>query len=172
MPRKKNSICQSCAAHSLEEAQAKPCWVSKTCRAKRSYYKHRPQNLSKKRTRQRAARAISIESAMQAGGVSEVEVVDFPLLGHAEPPEVAMVFYRDRADGPIHALEFCVTDKGKTVKKVKPKHLKGVPQRQLRAHIKQVLALLKTEFGDELIVSEARQPTKLCPICNQEHPHD
>lgn len=168
MPRKKNSICQSCAALSLEEAQAKLCWVSKTCRAKRSYYKHRPQNLSKKRTRQRAARASGTGAGVEPG----VEVVDFPLLGHAEPPEVAMVFYRDRADGPIHALEFCVTDKGQVVKRVKPKHLKGVPQRQLRAHIKQVISLLKAEFGEELIVSEERQPVALCPLCNQGHQHD
>lgn len=174
MPRKKNSLCQSCAAQSLEEAQAMPCWVSKTCRAKRSYYKHRPQNLSKKRTRQRAAAAEARAGDPGAEGNSSaaVEVVDFPLLGHTEPPEVAMVFYRDRADGPIHAISFCVTDKGKTVKKVMPKHLKGVPQRQLRAHIKQVIALLKAEFGEELLVTEARQPVKLCPICNQEHPHD
>lgn len=96
---------------------------------------------------------------------AKVEVVDFPLLGHSEPPEVSMVFYRDRADGPIHAIEFCVTENGQLVKRVKPKHLKGVPQRQLRAHIKQVIGLLKAEFGDELLVSEARQPVKMCPLC-------
>lgn len=82
-----------------------------------------------------------------------------------------MVFFRDRADGPIHALAFHVTDKGEIVKKVKPKHLRGVPQQQLRAHIKQVIGLLKAEFGDELLVKEARQPTNLCPIC-LEHEHE
>lgn len=92
-------------------------------------------------------------------------MVDFPLLGQSESPEVSMVFYRDRADGPIHALEFCVTDKGELIKRVKPKHLKGVPQRQLRNHIRQVIALLKAEFGEELLVSEARQPVMLCPLC-------
>jgi len=51
------------------------------------------------------------------------------------------------------------------VKKVMPKRLKGVPQRQLRSHIKQVIGLLKAEFGDELLVSEARQPIALCPLC-------
>jgi len=96
-----------------------------------------------------------------------VEVVEFPLLGHSEPPEVSMIFYRDRADGPIHAIEFCVTRNGVLMKKVKPKHLKGVPQRQLRSHIKQVIGLLKAEFGDELLVSEARQPTKMCPLCQK-----
>ena len=153
MPRKKNAQCQSCAAQSIDIAKEKPCWVSKTCRARRSYYKHRPANIAKKRTKQRSDR---------------VEEVDFPLLGYTEPPELAMVFYRDRSDGPIHAIEFCVTDNGEVVKRVKPKHLKGVPQRQLRSHIKQVIALLKTEFGDELIVTEVRQPVKLCPLCSQE----
>ena len=78
-----------------------------------------------------------------------------------------MVFYRDRADGPIHAIEFCVTSNGKLVKRVKPKHLKGVPQRQLRSHIKQVIGVLKAQFGDELLVSEARQPVKMCPLCQK-----
>ena len=163
MPRKKNLICQRCAAESIDIAKEKPCWVGKTCRARRSYYKHRAQNLSKKRTRQRTARVQ--ERLADGQQAHEVEVVDFPLLGYAEPPEVSMVFYRDRADGPIHAIEFCVTDKGELVKKIKPKHLKGVPQRQLRAHIKQVIALLKAEFGEDLLVSEARQPVKLCPLC-------
>lgn len=64
------------------------------------------------------------------------EEVDFSLLAYSEPPDVTRVFYRDRADGPIHATDFCVTENGKTVKKVKPKHLRGVPQRQLRgAHL-------------------------------------
>lgn len=166
MPRKKNTLCQSCAAQSIDFAQAQPCWSSKTCRARRSYYKHRAQNLSKKRTKQRAQRAAAqgTERAVE-GEQAQVVVVEFPLLGHAEPPEVSMIFYRDRADGPIHALEFCVTDNGELVKQVKPKHLKGVPQRQLRSHIKQVIGLLKAEFGDELLVSEARQPVALCPIC-------
>ena len=157
MPRKKNTQCQRCAAQSIDFAKAQPCWVSKTCRARRSYYKHRPQNIAKKRTRQRCDR---------------VQEVDFPLLGYTEPPEVAMVFYRDRADGPIHAIEFCVTENGAVVKKVKPKHLKGVPQRQLRAHIKQVIGLLKVEFGEELIVREARQPVRLCPLCALENQHE
>ena len=153
MPRKKNAQCQSCAAQSIDIAKEKPCWRDKTCRARRSYYKHRPANIAKKRTKQRTAR---------------VEEVDFPLLGYTEPPEVAMVFYRNRADGPIHAIAFYVTDNGQVVKRIKPKHLKNVPQRQLRAHIKQVIALLKTEFGDDLLVTEVRQPTKLCPLCSLE----
>ncbi|NJM97790.1 MAG: hypothetical protein HC800_12100 [Phormidesmis sp. RL_2_1] len=68
----------------------------------------------------------------------------------------------------MHAIEFWVTEHGAVVKRVKPKHLKGVPQRQLRSHIKQVIALLQAEFGDALLVSEARQPVAMCPICAQE----
>lgn len=157
MPRKKNSLCQRCAAQSIDIAKAQPCWVSKTCRARRSYYKHRPANIAKKRSKQRRDRG---------------QEVDLPLLGYTEPAEVQMVFYRDRSDGPIHAIEFWVTDKGEVVKKVKPKHLKGVPQRQLRGHIKQVISVLKAEFGDDLLVSETRQPTRLCPLCAAEKAHE
>lgn len=34
--------------------------------------------------------------------------------------------------------------------------------------IKQVIGVLKAEFGDELLVSEARQPTKMCPLCAED----
>ena len=50
-----------------------------------------------------------------------------------------MTFFRDRADGPIHAISFSVVDDGVTVASVKAIHLKGVPQAKLRKHIKNVL---------------------------------
>ncbi|MGB3292594.1 MAG: hypothetical protein WBB01_06400 [Phormidesmis sp.] len=150
MPRAKNRQCQHCAAQSIDFAKAQPCWSSKTCRAKRSYYKHRPTNLAKKRTQQRSQR---------------VNELDIPLYGHEPVPEVIMTFYRDRADGPIHAVEFSVIEKGKAIAHVKAIHLKGVPQSQLRSHIKNVLGLLNAQFGAELPVSKGRHPAKLCPLC-------
>lgn len=79
-----------------------------------------------------------------------------------------MTFYRDRADGPIHALEFAVIDQGETVANVNAIHLKGVPQAKLRSHIKSVLAILNAQFGPDLNVSQSRQPASLCPLCLQE----
>ncbi|PZO46105.1 MAG: hypothetical protein DCF15_20780 [Phormidesmis priestleyi] len=79
-----------------------------------------------------------------------------------------MTFYRDRADGPIHAVEFAVIDNGETVAEVKPIHLKDVPQAKLRSHIKNVLGILNAQFGSDLNVSQSRQPPSLCPICLQE----
>ena len=166
MPRKTNPLCQACAGQSIDAAKEKPCWVDKTCRARRSYYKHRAANLSKKRTRQRAAKHKEASADMGLG--RRAEVVDYPIVGHREPAEATMVFYRNRADSRIHALEFCITEQGKLVKRVKAKHLKSVTQTELRQHIKQVIALLKVEFSEDLIIREARQPVSLCPICMSE----
>lgn len=76
-----------------------------------------------------------------------------------------MTFYRDRADGPIHAVEFSVIEAGKAIAHVKAIHLKGVPQAKLRSHIKNVLGVLNAQFGAELPVSKDRQPSPLCPLC-------
>ena len=83
-----------------------------------------------------------------------------------------MTFYRDRADGPIHALEFAVLDQGQAISSVKPIHLKGVPQAKLRSHIKNVLGVLNAQFGQELAVSQGRQPVAMCPLCQQEDNND
>ena len=83
-----------------------------------------------------------------------------------------MTFYRDRADGPIHAVEFAVIEEGQAISTVKPVHLKGVPQTQLRRHIKQTLAILNAQFGSEMSVSKDRLPVKLCPLCLEKEAED
>ena len=76
-----------------------------------------------------------------------------------------MTFYRDRADGPIHAVAFSVVEDGVAVATVKPIHFKGVPQSKLRKHIKNVLGVLNAQFAQELPVSKDKLPVKLCPLC-------
>ncbi|KPQ31272.1 MAG: hypothetical protein HLUCCA11_24105 [Phormidesmis priestleyi Ana] len=76
-----------------------------------------------------------------------------------------MTFYRDRADGPIHAVEFSVVDEGETTNQVEAIHLKGVPQAKLRQHIQDVLGVLKAEFGQNVSITQERQPVALCPLC-------
>ena len=158
MPRRKNLDCQRCAADSIEVAKAKTCWDAlnpKTCRSKRAYYKKHSVNKAKKRSKQ------------QSNRVERVKELDIPIFGHDLPPEVSMIFYRDRADGPIHAIEFVVVDGGQTISRVSPVHLKGVPQTKLRSHIKNVLGVLKAQFGQDIRVSQSRQPASLCPLCQQ-----
>lgn len=159
MPRRKSTDCQRCAADSIEVAKAKPCWDienPKTCRSKRAYYKKHSVNKAKKRSKQRSDRAL------------QVKELDIPIFGLQTTPEIIMIFYRDRADGPIHAVSFSVVEGGMTVATVRPIHLKGVPQSKLRRHIKNVLGVLNAQFGQELPVSQDRQPLKLCPLCLSE----
>ena len=76
-----------------------------------------------------------------------------------------MTFYRNTANGPIHAVEFSVVDEGETISRVEAIHLKGVPQAKLRQHIQNVLGVLKAEFGQNVSVVQGRQPVILCPLC-------
>ena len=156
MPRPRNLACLNCATESAEVAQLKPCWKGQTCRARRSYYLKHSVNKAKKRSRQRSDR------------VEQIKTLDIPIFGYQPAPEVLMTFYRDRADGPIHALEFAVIDQGETVANVNTIHLKGVPQAKLRSHIKSVLGILDTQYGPDMAVSQSRQPAKLCPLCQRE----
>lgn len=159
MPRRKNLQCLSCAADPIEVAQAKSCWDTdnpKTCRSKRSYYRRHSANKAKKRSKQRSDR------------VQQIKEIDIPLFGHQLSPEVLMTFFRDRTDGPIHAISFTVVEAGETVTSIKAIHLKGVPQTKLRHHIKNVLGILNAQFGQELPVNKDRQPVKCCPLCLQQ----
>jgi len=150
MPRRRNPECQHCAAQPIEEAQAKPCWNGQACHSRRSYYLKRPENKAKKRSRNRMQRVKSL---------------DMPIFAQHLPPEIVMTFYRDRADGPIHAVEFSVVDEGETTNQVEAIHLKGVPQAKLRQHIQDVLGVLKAEFGQNVSITQERQPVALCPLC-------
>lgn len=150
MPRRTNPECQRCAAQSVEEAQQKSCWKGQACHARRSYYLKHPENKAKKRGRNR---------------VAKVKVLEVPLFGQQSPPEILMTFYRDRADGPIHAVEFSVIEMGETISRVEAIHLKGVSQAKLRNHIKNVLGILKAQFGQDIIISQGRQPVIVCPLC-------
>ncbi|EDX83466.1 hypothetical protein S7335_646 [Synechococcus sp. PCC 7335] len=42
-----------------------------------------------------------------------------------------------------------------------------MPQTKLRSHIRNVISLLKAQFGQNIRISQSRQPTSLCPLCLQ-----
>ena len=91
--------------------------------------------------------------------------LDIPIINQPVLAEILITFYRNRADGPIHAVEFSVIEEGVTVSRVNPIHLKNVPQGKLRRHIKDVLGVLKAEFGQDVSVVQEKQSVSHCPIC-------
>ncbi|MGB3297627.1 MAG: hypothetical protein WBA76_05100 [Phormidesmis sp.] len=156
MPRAVNTDCKRCATESVEIAQAKTCWDTQKpqrCHSRRAYYLKQAQNKAKKRSRQRADR------------VEQVQDMDILPIGYAEPPEVQMLFFQDRADGKRHALQFTVLDQGVKIDGVKAVHLKGMSQKALRKHIKNVLGILGAKHNTEFAVTTARQPIRFCPLC-------
>ena len=156
MPRAVNTDCKRCATESVAIAQSKNCWDTQKpqrCHSRRAYYLKQAQNKAKKRSRQRADR------------VGQVQDMDILPIGYDEPPEVQMLFFQDRADGKRHALQFTVLDEGVKIDGVKAVHLKGMSQKALRKHIKNVLGILGAKHNTEFAVTTARQPIRFCPLC-------
>ena len=156
MPRTVNTDCKRCATQDVAIAQAKICWdiqKPQRCHSRRAYYLKQAQNKAKKRSRQRADRV---------GQVQDMEILP---IGYAEPPEVQMLFFQDKADGKRHALQFTVLDEGVKIDGVKAVHLKGMSQKALRKHIKNVLGILGAKHNTEFAVTTARQPIRFCPLC-------
>ena len=156
MPRAVNTDCKRCATESVAIAQSKNCWDTQKpqrCHSRRAYYLKQAQNKAKKRSRQRADR------------VGQVQDMNILPIDYAEPPEVQMLFFQDRADGKRHALQFTVLDEGVKIDGVKAVHLKGMSQKALRRHIKNVLGILGVKHNTEFAVTTARQPIRFCPLC-------
>jgi hypothetical protein len=161
MARHENADCKRCSAQSAQLARQRPCWNHQnpqTCHSARSYYKRQEVNKAKKRSQHRGDRIDSLK------GDQGEDMVILPLR-YSEPPEVQILFFQDRADGRKHALQFTVLDGGQKIDGVKAIHLKGMGQKALRSHIKNVLGILAAKHHTEFAVSTARQATKFCPLC-------
>ena len=172
MPRAVNTDCKRCATESIAIAQGKSCWDTQKpqrCHSKRAYYLKQAQNKAKKRSRQRAARVEGLIAQGQEGSqkqpVGDMEILP---VGYHDPPEVQILFFQDRADGKRHALQFTALDGGEKIDGVKAIHLKGMSQKALRRHIKNVLGILGAKHNTQFAVTTARQQVRFCPICLEE----
>ena len=86
-------------------------------------------------------------------------------VGYSDPPEVQILFFQDRADGRKHAVQFTALEGGEKIDGVKAIHLKGMSQKALRRHIKNVLGILGAKHNTQFAVTTARQPVGFCPLC-------
>ncbi|MGI8933348.1 MAG: hypothetical protein ACR2FS_04665 [Phormidesmis sp.] len=156
MSRAVNRKCQSCAANkSHEEASVRPCWAGQPCVSKRSHYRNRSQRLAKK------------QAGYVRERVREITRLDLPLLGYEQPCIAHLVFYRDAADGPIHAVGVEVYDDGELVTQIEAKHCKGMHQDKLRGVLQQWVGVVKVHHGADTVLREVRAPVALCPLCKE-----
>ncbi|WP_038020209.1 hypothetical protein [Synechococcus sp. PCC 7335] len=63
-------------------------------------------------------------------------------------------------------------DAGKPIERVTPIHLIGVTQAQLRRHIQTVIGILQAKFGQDVTITQDRQPAAACPLCRLENTID
>ena len=156
MAKPVNRKCEGCAAQkSHEEAQQRPCWVGTKCVARRSHYRNRADRLAKKR------------AGYVRGRIQAIKRLDLPLDGYEPIPEAKVIYWRDRADGPIHAIGINVYEDGELAAKVEPKHCRGMHQNKLRRTLTQWQQLLSVQHGGKLQWSQVRLPAAQCPLCEE-----
>ena len=134
---------------------ARDCFQQK-CIKTRWRYKNRPAVLAATNSRYVKKR------------VEEVKRLSLPLRGYKEPCAAQVLWYRDRVDGPVHAVRIDVFDKGKLVGGTEPMHCMGIDNKRLVQNVIEWIELLKLEYGEDMSVRELREPISGCPICGEE----
>ncbi|MGP1373857.1 MAG: hypothetical protein ACTS3T_13595 [Almyronema sp.] len=160
MPRRVNPKCLACAQLSAAEAQQRHgstgdnCWNEKICPRRRSHYRNRKDNNSKRRSRYRQQISQSAD-----GEWVEMEI---PLV----LPAVAYLYlYRDkRKDAPLHAIAASVWQGDVKLMEVKPIHCAGLRNRQIQTYLSQVLAQLGDRYGITKFEPAIRLEPLECPI--------
>jgi hypothetical protein len=148
-----NRKCQDCALSKTDEqAKKRSCYASK-CQKTRWRYQNRPEVLASTNARYVRKR------------VDEIKRLSLPLRDYKEPCAAQVMWYRDRADGGIHAVMINVYDSGKLVGGTEPLHCEGIDGAQLMQNVVEWIELLKIEYGEDLSVRELRIPISGCPIC-------
>ena len=156
MARPVNRKCRDCAAQkSHEEAQERSCWNASVCVARRSHYRNRADRLAKKK------------AGYVRGRIQAVKRLQLPLDGYTPIPEAKVIYWRDRADGPIHAIGINVYEDGKLTAQVEPEHCRGMHQNRFRKTLMQWQQVLTVQHGGKLKWSQMRLPVAQCPLCEK-----
>lgn len=171
MARPIDPICLECSRFPQTEAialhspggEGRSCWKPACCPTQRSRYRHRSDNLAKRRGEYRATQV--------APAIAATETIALPF----HPPPAAFVcLYKGKAkDAPLHALAVVVVQADQIIAKTEPQHFMRLKNRHVNAYLQQVLAVLGDRFG---ITEFERQAIRLepeeCPIpnCPLTHP--
>ncbi len=132
--------CLHCSSLSIEEAKAlhgidgDGCWQPKHCHRRRSHYRHRQDTNAKRRRLRR-----------QTHSLGETLELNPPHL--IQPPAALLVFYRQGANSPIHAVAAEIWQGEIKIAAVKPVHCMGLRGNEVTAYLQDVLVMLRNQFG-------------------------
>jgi hypothetical protein len=87
--------------------------------------------------------------------VTEIKRLSLPLRGYQEPCAAQVLWYRNRADGGVHAVMVNVYGSGKLVGGSEPMHCEGIDGAQLMKNVIEWIELLKLEYGEDMSVRAA-----------------
>lgn len=162
MPRRINKKCLACsqlsadAAQQLHGPEGDNCWNPKICPRRRSHYRHRRDNNSKRRAYYR-------EQVGDPGGEAPAEVEVQATL----PPVAYLYLYREkRQNAPLHAISASVWQGEVKLADVKPIHCSGLRNRQIQEYLARVLENLRDRYGISKFEPEIRLEPSECPLAD------
>ena len=153
MARSINSKCLTCSRLSVSEAReihgprGDGCWNEKTCHRRRSHYRHRGDNNSRRRSLKKGHQTIAIA---------------------AETPPVAYLYlYREkRKDALLHAIAVSVWQGSEKILEIEPMHCAGMRNQQVNQYLQAIQLQLDDRFGIRKFESVLRLEPAECPIQN------
>ena len=156
MARKVSQKCLTCSGLEIQQVyelhgeQGDGCWDGRRCPQRRYHYRHRAEQISKRRAMSAAQRR------------SGVEVLSVPV----QMPVVAyLVLYRKaRQDAPVHALEVQIWQGSEQIAQTEPIHCVGMRPKEMYHYLEQVLKLLGERWGIRKFSEELILDPRECPI--------
>jgi hypothetical protein len=162
MPRKIDPKCLACSQLSRQEAihqhgeQGDGCFVPNRCDRRRSHYRHRRDNNTKRRGEYAKIKPTS--------GVETISVAP-PLV----PVALVYLYRAARKDAHLHAIAVSVWQGDQKLLEVQPIHCMGMTNRQVNQYLRQILTVLGerykiTEFEPEIRMEPMECPIQPCPL--------
>jgi hypothetical protein len=164
MPRQIDPKCLACSQLSRQEAmhqhgeQGDGCFVPNRCDRRRSHYRNRRDNNTKRRR-------VYAEVKAKSKSTVETIMVAPPLV----PVALIYLYRAARKDAHLHAIAVSVWQGEQKLLEVQPTHCMGMTNRQVNQYLRQVLSELEerfkiTEFEPEICLDPMECPIRPCPL--------
>lgn len=123
------------------------CWNEKTCHRRRSHYRHRGDNNSRRRSVRMVHTTIAVEVETN--------------------PVAYLYLYREkRQDAPLHAIAVSVWQGTEKTLEIEPIHCAGMRNQQVNQYLQKIQLQLDDRFGIKKFESVLRLEPTECPIQN------
>lgn len=165
MPKEPNPMCIECVKHARKVAKkihgpveegGDGCWKP-SCDRNRTHYRNRADNNAKQ------SQAYQVKKAKNSQG-KFVESETFPV---DVPPVAYLYLYQeDRPNAHLHAMSAAVWQGEEKLFQIEPIHCMGLKNRQIQAHLNEILQTLNKRYGIRQFWRDVRMDPRECPLSN------